>query len=145
MDKKRVLFICVHNSARSQMAQAFANREHGDALEANSAGLEPTALNPLAVEVMAEAGLDISAQKASSVFERYKAGETYDYVITVCAGAETKCPVFPGIARRLHWPFDDPEALDGDREHRLEGARRIRDAVRRAVAGLAAEARGAGA
>jgi len=145
MDKQRILFICVHNSARSQMAQAFANHEHGDVLVAQSAGLEPTALNPLAVEVMAEAGLDISAQTASSVFARYKAGETYDYVITVCAEAETRCPVFPGIARRLHWPFDDPEALGGDPAQRLEGARRIRDAVRRAVASLAAEARSAGA
>ena len=145
MDKQRILFICVHNSARSQMAQAFANHEHGDVLVAQSAGLEPTALNPLAVEVMAEAGLDISAQTASSVFARYKAGETYDYVITVCAEAETRCPVFPGIARRLHWPFDDPEALGGDPAQRLEGARRIRDAVRRAVDTLAAEARSAGA
>lgn len=145
MDKQRILFICVHNSARSQMAQAFANHEHGDVLEARSAGLEPAALNPLAVAVMAETGLDISAQTASSVFDRYKAGETYDYVITVCAEAETKCPVFPGIARRLHWPFDDPEALDGDPQRRLEGARRIRDAVRQAVAALAAEVRAAGA
>lgn len=141
MSAKRILFICVHNSARSQMAEAFANTEHPDVLEAHSAGLEPTGLNPLAVAAMAEAGIDISGQAASSVFDRYKDGEIFDYVITVCAEAEEKCPVFPGIARRLHWPFEDPEDLAGADDAQLAGAMRIRDAVRAAVAELAAEIR----
>ncbi len=143
MSKKRILFICVHNSARSQMAEAFANHDHPDLFEARSAGLEPTGLLPLAVAAMAEAGIDISSQRADSVFDRYKAGEMFDYVITVCAEAEEKCPVFPGIARRLYWPIEDPAALQGDEAARRAGAARIRDALRDAVRALADETRAA--
>src|SRR3990167_1894983 len=97
MDKKRVLFICVHNSARSQMAEAFLNQMAGDRFEVESAGLEPGKLNPLAIEVMKEAGIDISQNKTKSVFDFYGAGKKYDYVITVCDESQSgQCPVFPG-------------------------------------------------
>ncbi|MHB8093113.1 MAG: arsenate reductase ArsC [Syntrophales bacterium] len=132
--KPKVLFVCIHNSARSQMAEAFLNHLAGDRFEAQSAGLEPGVLNPLAVEIMREAGLDISAKQTKGVFDFYKRGAIFNYVITVCdaAGAE-RCPIFPGITKRLHWSFADPAALPGSREEKLEAARRIRDEIRQAV------------
>ena len=132
--KIKVLFVCVHNSARSQMAEAFLNQLAGDRIEAQSAGLEPGVLNPLAIEVMRESGLDISAKKTKGVFDFYKRGAIFNYVITVCdeASAE-RCPIFPGITKRLHWSFADPAALPGSREEKLEAARRIRDEIRQAV------------
>lgn len=142
MSKKRVLFICVHNSARSQMAEAFANNDFGDVLEAESAGFEPGPLNPLAVAAMADAGLDISSNAAKSVFDKYRNGEMFDYVVTVCKGSEGDCPTFPGIIRRLDWPFDDPAELTGSATEQLEQAIVIRDQIRQAVAELAEEARG---
>src|SRR3990167_5775132 len=97
MDKKRVLFVCVHNSARSQMAEAFLKQLAGDRLEAESAGLEPGKLNPVVVETMKEVGIDISQNKTKSVFNFYKQGKQYDYVITVCDESQSgQCPVFPG-------------------------------------------------
>lgn len=141
MNRKRVLFICVHNSARSQMAEAFANRDHGDALVAESAGLEPGTINPLAVAAMADAGIDISGNPTKSVFDKYKKGELFDYVITVCKGSENKCPIFPGIIKRVDWPFDDPGALTGSPSEQLEQTIVIRDQIRSAVAELAKEAR----
>ncbi len=132
--KERVLFVCVHNSARSQMAEAWLNRLCGDRFEGQSAGLEPGVLNPLAVTVMAEAGIDISANRTKSVFELVEAGTTFSYVITVCdeTNAE-RCPVFPGFAKRLHWSFPDPASLKGDYEERLAACRKIRDAIKDAV------------
>ncbi len=132
--KIKVLFVCVHNSARSQMAEAFLNQLAGDRIEAQSAGLEPGVLNPLAIEVMRESGLDISAKKTKGVFDFYKRGAIFNYVITVCdeASAE-RCPIFPGITKRLHWSFADPAALPDSREEKLEAARRIRDEIRQAV------------
>jgi arsenate reductase (thioredoxin) len=129
--KKKVLFICVHNSARSQMAEAFLNLICPDYFEAHSAGLEPGTLNPLAVEAMREVGVDISGQKTQSVFDVFKTGQFFPYVITVCdeSGAE-RCPIFPGVTQRLHWSFHDPSALTGTREKRLEGTRKIRDQIR---------------
>ena len=129
--KKRVLFICVHNSARSQMAEAWLNHTCGEYFEAQSAGLEPGTLNPLAVQVMAEAGIDISSKKTHAVFDVFKSGQLFAYVITVCdeASAE-KCPIFPGPATRLHWSFPDPSALIGSREERLQGTRKVRDQIR---------------
>lgn len=98
MTKKRVLFVCVHNSARSQMAEAFLNNLGGDRFEAVSAGLEPGTLNPLVVEVMKEAGIDISQNRTKSVFDLFKKGELFSYVITVCDEASAqRCPVFPGL------------------------------------------------
>jgi arsenate reductase len=113
--KKRVLFICVHNSARSQMAEAWLNTICGEYFEAQSAGLEPGTLNPLARQVMAEAGIDISKKKTQAVFDVFNSGQLFTYVITVCdeASAE-KCPIFPGPATRLHWGFPDPSEVQGN-------------------------------
>jgi arsenate reductase (thioredoxin) len=129
--KQRVLFICVHNSARSQMAEAFLDKICGDQFEAHSAGLEPGGLNPLAVEAMREIGIDISRKQTQSVFDVFKSGELFSYVITVCdeTSAE-RCPIFSGVAKRLHWSFPDPAALIGTHEERLAGTRKIRDQIR---------------
>lgn len=129
--RRRVLFVCVHNSGRSQMAEAFLNAMAGDRFKAESAGLSPTRIHPLVVEAMAEVGLDLSGSKADSVFEFFKEGRLYDYVITVCDEPEEKeCPMFPGIARRLNWPFDNPEAFQGTHGERLAQVRRVRDEIR---------------
>ena len=139
-EKYRVLFVCVHNSARSQMAEAFLNKLAGDRFEAESAGFEPGPLNPLAVEVMKEAGIDISANKAKAVFGLYKEGRLYDYVITVCdeASAE-RCPIFPGRVTRLHWSFENPANLTGSHEEQLAKTRIIRDQIKARVEELIAE------
>ncbi len=129
--KQKVLFICVHNSARSQMAEAFLNLACPDYFEAHSAGLEPGTLNPLAVETMKEIGLDISGKKTQSVFDVFKTGQFFPYVITVCdESSADRCPIFPGVTKRLHWSFADPAALTGSREERLQGTRKIRDQIR---------------
>ncbi|HZV36246.1 MAG TPA: arsenate reductase ArsC [Verrucomicrobiae bacterium] len=129
--KKRVLFICIHNSARSQMAEAFLNDICGDEFEATSAGLEPGKLNPLVVQVMKETGIDISENSTKSVFDMFKSGKLFHYVITVCdeASAE-KCPIFPGVSKRLHWSFPDPSQFQGSTEERLAETRKVRDMVR---------------
>lgn len=103
--KKRVLFICVHNSARSQMAEAFLKSLAGGEFEAESAGVEPGEFNPLVVEAMKAIGIDISANKPKSVHSVVKEGKTYDYVITVCSESEDRCPVFPGKVKRVRWQF----------------------------------------
>lgn len=133
--KRNVLFICVQNSARSQMAEAFLNAACPDEFEAESAGLDPGTLNPLAVTVMREVGIDISTKSTQSVFELFKAGRLFSYVITVCdeTSAES-CPIFPGKTRRLHWSFPDPAALQGPWEERLAGTRVIRDTIRAEIA-----------
>jgi arsenate reductase (thioredoxin) len=129
--KKKVLFICIHNSARSQMAEAFLNHICPDYFEAHSAGLEPGALNPLAAEAMREVGIDMSGKKTQSVLEVFKSGQFFPFVVTVCdeTSAE-RCPIFPGVTQRLHWSFVDPAALRGTHNERLEGVRRIRDQIR---------------
>ncbi len=132
--KQKVLFICVHNSARSQMAEAFLNDLCGDHFEAHSAGLEPGTLNPIAVEAMREVGIDISHKGTQSVFDVFKSGELFAYVITVCdeTSAE-RCPIFPGVTTRLHWSFPDPASLTGTHKERLAGAREIRDQIRERI------------
>jgi len=138
--KIKVLFVCIHNSARSQMAEAFLNQQAGERFEAHSAGFEPGTLNPLAVEVMKAVGVDISANPTKSVFEFYKNGDLFDYVITVCDGASAeRCPVFPGITRRLHWSFADPAALEGDWKQRLTATSLIRNEIQDAVAAFIRE------
>ena len=131
MQKNKVLFICVHNSARSQMAEAFLNVIGGDRFEAESAGLEPGVLNPLAVEVMKEAGIDISKNKTKGVFDLFKQGELFHYVITVCdeTSAE-RCPIFTGHVKRLHWSFEDPSSFTDDYEERLAKTREVRDKIK---------------
>src|SRR5438034_10919660 len=132
--KQRVLFICVHNSARSQIAEAFLDKICGDQFEAHSAGLEPGKLNPLAVEAMREIGIDISQKRTQSVFDVFKSGELFSYVISVCdeTSAE-RCPIFPGVAKRLHWSFADPAALTG-RPARSASQARAKSATRSASA-----------
>ncbi len=143
MKKRRVLFVCVHNAARSQMAEAFLKKYGGDRFEAESAGLEPGVLNPLVVEVMQEVGIDISRNKTKSVFDFYRQGREYDVVVTVCdesrAGA---CPVFPGPAERLHWSFDDPSRFEGSREEKREKARGVRDKIKQKIIAWLEEAGG---
>jgi len=135
MERKiKVLFVCIHNSARSQIAEALLKKIGGERFDVFSAGLEPGILNPLAVEIMHEMGVDISANQTKSVFDFFKRGDLFDYVITVCDGTSAeKCPVFPGITTRLHWGFEDPAALEGDHEARLAAARKIRDEIQTAV------------
>jgi arsenate reductase len=131
MEKIKVLFVCVHNSARSQMAEIFLNTLGQDKYAAESAGLEPGELNPIVVEVMKEIGFDISGNKTQKAFDRFKAGKRYSYVITVCdeASAE-RCPIFPGYAKRLHWDIPDPSKLQGSHEEKLKGTRIIRDQIK---------------
>jgi len=135
MDKKRVLFVCVHNSARSQMAEALLNHLAGDRFEAESAGLEPGVLNPLAVSVMKEIGIDISQNKTKSVFDLFKRGELFSYVITVCDAASAEaCPIFPGLlSKTIHWSFEDPSSFTGTLEEKLEKTRRVRDAIKEKI------------
>jgi arsenate reductase (thioredoxin) len=133
MDKIKVLFVCSHNSARSQIAEAFVNNISGESFHAESAGMDPGTLNPLAVEVMKEAGIDISRNMTKSVFEKYKNGELFSYVIAVCAEAET-CPLFPGLRMEtLHWHFDDPETFTGTHDEKMAKVRRVRDAIQEKV------------
>ncbi len=134
MAKRNVLFICVHNSARSQMAEAFLNEICGDTFAAESAGLEPGTINPLVVEVMKEIGIDLSEKKGQAVFDVWKSGRRFSYIVAVCAEAESKgCPIFPGVTTRLNWPFPDPSQVTGTDEEKLTQVRRIRDDIRARV------------
>ena len=135
MKKQRVLFVCIHNSARSQMAEAFLNLAGGDRFEAESAGLEPGKINPLVVEVMREIGVDLSQKGTWDVFEVYRQGKQYDYVVTVCDEASgERCPVFPGAAARLHWNFEDPSSFTGSQKEKLAKTRMVRDQIRQRIA-----------
>lgn len=128
MDGKRVLFLCTHNSCRSQMAEGLVNHDLGDKLMAFSAGTEATRVNPRATQVMAELGIDISGQR-SKVLDEF-AGENFDYVITLCGDANEKCPLFFGGVKRMHIGFDDPSRLPGSEEEVLPEYRRVRDEIR---------------
>jgi arsenate reductase (thioredoxin) len=132
--KAKVLFICIHNSARSQMAETFLNQICGEQFEAFSAGLEPGKLNPVVVEAMKEIGIDISGNQTKAVFDIFKSGKMFQYVITVCdeTSAE-RCPVFPGVTKRLHWGFPDPSAIQGTHEQKSERTRQIRDLIKSQV------------
>lgn len=132
---KRVLFLCTGNSCRSQMAEGWLRYLGGEKFEAFSAGTRPVAVNPLAVEAMGEKGVDISGQRSKSVNEFRDA--VFDYVITVCGNAEAECPVFPGVAERLHWPFDDPASVAGTHDERMQVFRRVRDEIAARVSDLA--------
>ena len=131
MPKQNVLFICVHNSARSQMAAALMNKTCGEFFDAQSAGVKPGTLNPLVVEVLNELGIDISKNKTQRVFDVWKSAQIFQYVITVCSEAEAEgCPIFPGVTSRLHWSFPDPSKFAGTREQRLDQTRRVLDQIR---------------
>jgi len=131
MEKGKVLFVCIHNSARSQIAEAFLNQMCGEQFEALSAGIEPGKLNPVVVEAMQEIGIDISRNQTKSVDSMLKSRTTFSYVVTVCdeTSAE-RCPVFPGPTRRLHWGFPDPSALQGSHEEKLARTREIREMIK---------------
>jgi arsenate reductase len=131
MEKKKVLFVCGHNSARSQMAQAFLNMLAGDRFEAESAGIEAGTLNPLVVEAMGEIGIDISGNTTRRAFDLLKQGKRFHYVITVCdAGNAQKCPTFPYTWQYLNWRFPDPAELQGNYEEKMKEIRKIRDAIK---------------
>ncbi len=131
MEKIKVLFVCIHNSARSQMAEALLNHLAGDKFEASSAGLEKGNLNPLAIKVMAETGIDISKNNTKDVFDFYKNGALFNYVVTVCDAANSeRCPIFPSVIRTLHWSFEDPSSFKGTEEVKLEKTRKVRDEIR---------------
>lgn len=124
--KARVLFVCTHNAARSQIASAYLRQLAPDSFEAQSAGIEPGQLNPYVIKVLAEQSIDISANKPRSVAEVYQNANTYDYVITVCSPeAEADCPVFPGPVQRLSWPFADPSKFTGTEEEIMQGVRSL--------------------
>ena len=125
--KKRVLFLCTHNSARSQMAEGLLRTMAGDQFDVFSAGTEKTRMHPLAVEAMHEIGVDISGQRSKTVDEL--SGEQFDYVITVCDRANESCPIFPGATERIHWSFDDPSAARGTDEQRLRAFRDVRERI----------------
>lgn len=130
MDKIRVLFVCVHNSARSQMAEALLKRLGGDAFDVQSAGLEPGVLNPLAVAAMNEIGIDISGNQTQGAFDLFRQGKTYNYVIAVCDQASgERCPIYPGTLQKLQWSFEDPSSFQGTWEEKLEKTRGVRDAI----------------
>ena len=142
MIKRKVLFVCIHNSARSQMAEAFLNEIGGDSFIAESAGLEPGVLNPNVVKVMSESGIDISNKPTKSVFDLFRAGVRYDAVITVCDGASAeRCPVFPGRTKRVAWSFPDPSQFKGSADEVLAQTRIVRDQVKTKVGEFISEAR----
>ena len=134
MEKTTVLFVCVHNSARSQMAEAFLKQLGGEEFEAESAGFEPGEINPLVIDVMKEVGIDISQKSTKSVFDLYKRDDLYSYVITVCDAANAqRCPLFPGFSVRLSWSFDDPAGFTGSYEEKLAKTRLVRDQIQKQV------------
>lgn len=133
-DKIKILFVCIDNSARSQMAEAFANKYGKDKVVAESAGLEPGTLNPVVVEAMKEIGIDISNNKTKGVFDLYKQGKLYNYVITMCDESQSeKCPIFPGNATYLHWGFSDPAGFTGTHDEVLVKTKTVRDKIENKV------------
>jgi arsenate reductase len=129
MEKAKVLFLCTHNTARSQMAEAFLKKFAGDRFEVFSAGTEPREIDPLAQKVMAEAGLDLSQQRSKSVVD-FLGKITVGYLIIVCEKVEENCPItFPGFRYRLYWPFEDPVAFVGSEVEKLAKFREVRDMI----------------
>jgi arsenate reductase len=142
MIQHKVLFVCVHNSARSQMAEAFLNHFDGDCLIAESAGLEPGRLNPRVVKVMQEVGIDISGKGTQEVFDLFKKGRLFQAVITVCDEASAEgCPIFPGVVRRMGWSFPDPSTFTGTEEEVLVQIRSVRDQIKETVLAFISEAK----
>ena len=137
MSKESVLFLCTHNSARSQMAEGLLRHLAGDRFDAYSAGTEATRVRPEAISVMSELGMDISGQE-SKTLEHYL-GEPFEYVVTVCDDANEACPVFPRAKNRLHWSFEDPSQAGGEKEERLAVFRRVRDEIQARVRSLVEE------
>lgn len=135
--RARVLFLCTHNSARSQMAEGWLRALAGDRYEVASAGTEATRVHPLAIRVMKEVGVDLGGH-ASKTLDRFRR-TPWDFVITVCDAANERCPLFPGAGRRIHWSFDDPSGAVGSDLERLATFRRVRDEIRARLAAWLAE------
>lgn len=149
MRQHRILAICIHNSARSQMTEAYLKHYGGDAVEVESAGIEPGTINPVVVELLKEDGIDISGKGTQSVFDLHSAGRSFDYVIAVCdPESAERCPIFPAEKERLHWPFADPSKAEGTMDEKKAFVRPIRDQIRdtaaRFIERLTAEARTGG-
>ena len=129
--KIKLLFVCVHNSGRSQIAEEYLKKIAGDRFEVESAGSKPTSLNPLVQKVMEEEGFDLSEKKTQSTWNLFKEGRFYNYIITVCDRAhEEECPLFPKPYVQLNWPYPDPESFTGTEEERLEQTRSLRDSIK---------------
>ncbi len=134
MTKYKVLFVCIHNSARSQMAEGFLRHLGGERFDVQSAGLEAGTLNPYAVKVMQEAGVDISTHATKEVFDLFKQGKIFNAVIAVCdQKAAQSCPVFPGVVKREVWSFPDPSAIRGTEEEILTQTRQVRDMIKESI------------
>jgi len=134
MPEHRMLAICIHNSARSQMTEEYLRLLGGPSISVESAGLEPGTLNPVVVELLKEDGIDITGKETRSVFDLHAAGRTFDYVIAVCdPEAAERCPIFPAEKKRLHWPFPDPSRATGTMEEKLAYTRPIRDRIKAQV------------
>jgi arsenate reductase (thioredoxin) len=139
--KHKILFVCIHNSARSQMAEAFLKKYGGDAFEAESAGLEPGTLNPHVVTVMQEAGIDLTDKPTQAVFDLLQQGRQYNAVITVCdKEAAERCPIFPGRGKRIAWSFKDPSVFTGTNEAILQHTREVRDEIEQQIKAFVQEA-----
>lgn len=132
IDTTKVLFVCVHNAARSRMAEAILRKLGGPRFEVASAGFEPRAVNPLVVEAMALAGLSVEVPGPQpSVFQLFKAGRFFQYVVSVCDEEQgQKCPLFPGVTKRIAWSFPDPSTFSGSHEEKLARVVEVRDAIR---------------
>ena len=140
MTKTKILFLCIHNSARSQMAEAYMKKFGGDNFHVESAGLEAGKLNPLAVAVMQEDGIDISHNQTNDVFEFFKEGKLFQYVVTVCDEASSdRCPIFAGMHKKINWSFVDPSSLTGTHEEKLATTRQVRDKIKDSVIALIKE------
>ena len=139
--KHKILFVCIHNSARSQMAEAFLNKYADDIFEVESAGLEPAGINPNVVTVMQEVGIDLSQKSTQDVFDLFRKGRMFNVVVTVCdqASAE-RCPIFPGMIKRMAWSFPDPNEFKGSLEEILQQTREVRDVIEAQVMDFVAEA-----
>jgi arsenate reductase len=127
-NKIRVLFLCTGNSARSQMAEALLRKHGSDRFEAHSAGLEPKGINPYTRRALAEIGIDMAGHSSKDL-NVYLGKLHFGYLITVCSNAEERCPIFPGVGVRLHWPFEDPAAFEGSDDEKLAKFRAVRDQI----------------
>jgi len=127
--KFKVLFLCSHNSARSQIAEALLRHYAPDRFEAYSAGLEPSEVNPYTRKALDELGLDMEGQYAKSLLDFWGGKHHFTYLITVCDKAEAKCPLFPFATHRLYWPFEDPSSFQGTAAEKLEKFRQVRDQI----------------
>ena len=134
MEKKKVLFVCIHNAGRSQIAEELLRKLAGDRFEVESAGLEPGELNPIVVETLKEEGLDITGKQTKAVFDLVKKANHYSYVITVCdESSAERCPIFPGLSQRLHWSFPDPSKFEGTYDEKLAKTKKVKEEIRHQI------------